>query len=179
MEELENEEFEKVTVKQVAIKWGLISGVVSIAYFMIMNYADLIGNSWASWLGIVPFIVILFLAHIEFKNDGDGYMSYGQGLGIGAFLAGVSALLSGAFTYVYTKFIVPDYSQMMMDKMVEVWEEQGMTDQQIEVASSVMSKFQNPELAFILGIVMGVLFGFIISLIVAAITKNNNPDLSI
>ena len=179
MEDLENEEFEQVTVKQVAIKWGLISGIVSIAYFMIINFADLVGNSAVSWLVMVPFIIILFLAYNEFKKDGDSFMSYGQGLGIGTFIAGISAIISGVFTYVYTKFIVPNYNQDLMDKMVEMWEEQGLTDQQIEGAMSMMSKFQNHELAFVLGIVIGVLMGFIVSLIVAAIAKKNNPDLSV
>jgi hypothetical protein len=179
MEDEQNEEMEPVTVKQVAIKWGLISGVVSIAFFMIINFADLVGNSSVSWIGMIPFIIILYLAHSEFKNEGDGYMSYGQGLGIGAFVAGVSAIISGAFSYVYTKFIVPDYNEQLLDKMVEMWEEQGMDDNAIEISTSMMEKFQNHELAFVLGIVMGVLFGFIISLIVAAITKKNNPDLSV
>jgi hypothetical protein len=179
MEDLQNEEFEKVTVKQVSIKWGLISGIVSIAFFMVIVFADMVGNSSVSWLGMIPFIIILFLAHNEFKKDGDGYMSYGQGLSIGAFVAGVSAIISGAFSYVYTKFIVPDFNAQLMDKMVEMWEEQGMDDNAIEAASGMMEKFQNHELAFVLGIVMGVFFGFIISLIVAAITKKNNPDLSV
>jgi uncharacterized protein DUF4199 len=179
MEELQNEEYEQVTVKQVAIKWGLISGIASIVFFMIINYADLVGNSSVSWLGMIPFIIILILAHSEFKNQGDGFMSYGQGLGIGTFIALVSAALSGAFTYVYTKFIFPDYNQQLMDKMVGMWEEQGMTEDQIDAAMGMMSKFQNPELAFFLGILVGVFMGFIFSLIIAAITKKNNPDLSI
>ena len=179
MEDLQNEEFENVTVKQVSIKWGLISGIVSIAFFMIINYADLVGNSSVSWLGMIPFIIILFLAHGEFKKEGDGFMTYGQGLGIGAFVAGVGAVLSGAFTYVYTKFIVPDYNEQLMDKMVEMWEEQGLTDDQIDAAMGMMSKFQNPELAFVLGILGAIFFGFIISLIIAAITKKTNPDLSV
>jgi len=179
MEDLQNEEFEKATVKQVSIKWGIISGIVSIAFFMIIVLADMVGNSSVSWLGMIPFIIILFLAHNEFKKDGDGFMTYGQGLGIGAFVAGVGAVISGAFSYIYTKFIVPDFNEQLMDKMVEMWEEQGLTDDQIEVASSMLSKFQNPELAFVIGIVGAIFFGFLISLIIAAITKKNNPDLSV
>ena len=179
MEDLQDEEFEQTTVKQVSIKWGLISGIVSIAFFMIINFADLVGNNAVNWLGMIPFIIIVFLAHNEFKKEGDGFMSYGQGLGIGAFLAGIGAVLSGAFTYVYTKFIVPDYNQQLMDKMVEQWEEQGLTDEQIDVSMGILSKFQNPELAFVIGIIGAIFFGFILSLIIAAITKNNNPDLSV
>ena len=138
MEDLQNEEFEKVTVKQVSIKWGLISGIVSIAFFMVIVFADMVGNSSVSWLGMIPFIIILFLAHNEFKKEGDGFMTYGQGLGIGAFVAGIGAVISGAFNYVYTKFIVPDFNEELMDKMVVMWEEQGMYDNSIEAATGMM-----------------------------------------
>jgi uncharacterized protein DUF4199 len=179
MDDEQFEDYEKITVKQVSIKWGLISGIISIAFFMIIVMADLVGNSAVSWLGYVPFIVILFLAHNEFKNQGDGYMSYSQGLGIGTMVALFSSLVSGVFSYIYTKFIVTDFYEQLTDKMVEIWEAQGMTDDQIEAASSMMSKFSNPELAFVFSILGAVFIGFIVTLIVAAITKKSNPELSV
>lgn len=179
MENDQFEEIEKTTIKQVSLKWGAISGVISIAYFMIIIMADLLGSTGVSLLGYVPFIIILFLAHNEFKKEGDGFMSYSQGLGIGTLVALVSSLVAGVFNYIYTKFIVPDFYEQMMDKMVEIWTAKGMTDEQIDAASSMMSKFQNPELAFFVGILGAVFMGFIVSLIVSAITKHNNPELSV
>lgn len=176
---MEEQEIEKTTVKQVSIKWGLISGVVAIAYFLIISMADMIGNQGASWFGYVPFIILMFLAHKAFKNEGDGFMSYSQGLGIGTLMALVSSIVSGIFTYVYIKFIDTSFFENMQDKMIEQWEEQGLTDAQIDQALEMTSMFSTPELTFVFGIVAAVFFGFIISLIVSAITKNSNQAMEV
>ncbi len=179
MEEMQNEELEPISIKQVALKWGFIAGIISIAFFMVIVMADLVGNSAVGWLGYLPFIIILFLANNEFKKEGDGFMSYNQGLALGTLIALVSSIVSGIFSYIYTKFIVPDFYEQMMDKMIGIWESQGMTEEQIDAALGIMSKFQNPELGFVFSVLGAVFLGFIISLIVAAITKKVDPDLSI
>lgn len=173
------EQVEKITIKQVSIKWGIISGVVAILVFLVLAVTGLIYNSSASWISIIPFIVILILAHKEFKADGDGYMSYGQGLGIGIFTAGVSALISSLFSYIYIKFIDLEYYENMNAALMEQWEAQGLTDAQIEGAEAMISNFQNPGLGILFGIVGGMFFGFIVSLIVSAITKKANPEAEI
>ena len=175
----EAEEFEKTTVKQVSIKWGLISGVISIAMFLLFVVIDMVGEQSTSWLGIIPFIVILVLAHKEFKNEGDGYMSYGQGLGIGIFVSFISSIVSGGFQIIYMKLIDTSFYENLMDKMELKWEEEGMTDQQIDAAKGFMETFQNPLIGFFIGILFAVFFGFIVSLIVSAFTKNANPQAEI
>ena len=172
----EEEEFEKITVKQVSLKWGGISGVVGILVFLILAMTGLIYKSSASWISAVPFIVILVLAHKEFKNEGDGYMNYSKGLGIGVFISAVSAVISTIFTYIYIKFVDTEYYENMNAALLEQWEEQGMTDQQIEAAMDFTSNMQNPELGILFGILGGVFFGFIISLIVTAFTKKASPE---
>lgn len=165
------------STKSVGMKWGLILGVLSIVWFLITVFAGLATETWAQWSGLVFTIVILYLAHKDFKDSGDGYMSYGQGLGIGMITIGISSVLSSAFAYVYIKFIDPTYMEMIMDKQIEGMQENGMSDAEIETAMSFSEGFMNPEVMFVTGIIWGLLLGFIISLIVSAITKNSNPEL--
>ena len=169
------EQIEQVTVKQVSIKWGLISGVISIAFFLIISMSGLTGESWTAIIGILLTVALMYMAHKEFKDQGDGYMSYGQGLGIGTLMSLLSALLSSAFTYMYIKFIDTEYFENAQAIMIEKWEEQGMSQDQIDISLDMMSKMQTPELTAGMGILGGVLIGFIIALIVSAITKNANP----
>ena len=175
----DEEEFEKTTVKQVSIKWGLITGVISIAMFLLFVVLDMIGDQSTSWLVFIPFIVILVLAHKQFKNEGDGYMSYGQGLGIGIFISFISSIVSGMFTFIYIKFIDTSFNENLMNKIELTWEEDGMTDQQIDVAKGFVEMLQNPVIGFFVGILAAVFFGFIVSLIVSAFTKNTNPQAEI
>ena len=173
LEEFDNQE--TGSVKQVSIKWGLISGITSIVFFLIFVFTDSYGDSKTNWIGSIPFIIFMVLAHKEFKKTGNGTMTYSQGLGIGTLMALFSYLISGIFTYIYTKFINPDFYSMMNDKLIEQWQEQGLSQEQIDAALSMTSKFQNPEIALVMGLVGAVLVGFIIALIVSAITKQN-PD---
>ena len=51
-----------------------------------------------------------------------------------------------------------------------------MSDAEIETAMGFSEPFMTPEVFVPLGIVFAVFFGFIFSLVIAAITKNANPE---
>lgn len=173
------EQNEKVTVRQVAIKWGLILGIISIVVFLAIYFAGFMGESWAGWISPIIAVVIIYLAHNEFKEQGNGYMSYGQGLGLGTLTTVVSGVVSSVFSYVYVKFINPEYLQEILDISMAKMEEQGQSQEQIDAAMGMMEKFMSPEITFVFGLIGAVFIGFIISLIVSAITKNNDPSLEV
>ena len=66
-------------------------------------------------------IVIIFLAHKYYKDNGDGFMSYGQGIGIGFWIGLVSAVISSIFTYIYAKFIDPSFITTFVKKQLRIW----------------------------------------------------------
>ena len=173
----EYEDVQMVTVKSVSMKWGLYLGLAYIIWTLIMYMTEMDTNTTLQWLSGILFIVGAVVAHKEFKRDGDGYMSYGQGLGIGTLVALISGVISSVFSYVYMKFIDPSVITRMMDASREQMEARGgLSDAQIEQALEISSGFMTPEVLFGLGIVIAVFFGFILSLIISAITKNTNPE---
>ncbi len=173
------EENEQVTVKQVAIKWGLILGIISIVLFLTIYFGGLMGESWAGWIGPIFTIAIIYLAHKEFKEMGNGYMSYGQGLGLGTLTATISGAISSIFVYVYIKFINQDYLVELIDITRAQMEEEDMGDDQVEMAMEMTEKFMTAEMMLVMGLVGAIFIGFIGSLIVSAITKNNDPSLEV
>jgi len=173
------EQTEQITVKQVSIKWGLILGIISIILFLTLYFGGLMGESWAGLLNALFTIVIIYLAHKEFKDQGNSYMSYGQGLGMGTLTSAISGVVSSLFTYVYIKFINPDYVVELLDLSIAKMEAQGQGDAQIDAAMGFMEKLMTPEIMLGTGLVSAIFFGFIISLIVSAFTKNNDPSLEI
>jgi hypothetical protein len=68
---------------------------------------------------------------------------------------------------------------IIKDKQLEQFEEQGMDDAQIDQAMSMSETFMTPEVMFQIALVATVFFGFIISLVVSAITKNADPSLDV
>ena len=173
------EENEQISVKDVAVKWGLILGIISIVLFLAIYFGGLMGESWPSWISAVISAGIIYMAHKEFKEQGDGYMSYGKGLGIGTFTSAISAAVSSIFAYVYMKYINTDYTTELVDITRYQMENQGQSDEQIEMAMGMVEKFMTPEAMLGMGLVAGIFFGFIISLIISAISKNSDPSLEL
>ncbi|MDN5200836.1 DUF4199 domain-containing protein [Fulvivirgaceae bacterium BMA10] len=165
------------TVGKIGFRYGLILSLISIAYFIILNVVGLIANNAFGWLGYIFTIILIVMAHKAFKDQGDGFMSYGQGLGIGTLLSVVSGVISSVFTLIYIKFIDDSMLQAIRDKTIEQLESQGMSDSEIETALEFSSAFTSPTAIAIFGILGALIGGFILSLIISAITKNNNPEL--
>ncbi len=176
MEENEVIEEDGPTLKSVAFKWGLINGVIGIASFIIYDMLDLVGESWVGFIGSAIFIVLLVMAHNEFKKEGDGYMSYGQGLGLGTLASLVSALISSIFTFIYVSFINTALPGLLLEKQIQSMEESGQPQSQIDQAMPFLEMTTSPTAMLIFGVVFGVFFGFIISLIVSIFTKNQDPE---
>ena len=132
-----------------------------------------------SWVGYIFLVIVMVFAHKAFKEGGDSFMSYGQGLGIGTLVSLITGLLSSAFMFIYVKFVDDSMIAQIKEQQISGMEEQGLSDAQIESAMEIASRFLTPGVMAIMGVVFFVFIGFIISLIVSAITKKNNPSLEI
>lgn len=164
------------TVRSVAIKYGLILGLIGIIYFILLDFLGKAQDQGWNYLGLVFTIVAFYFAYKEFKEDGDGFMSYGQGLGIGTLVSLFSSILSGAFTGIYITYINPAFMENAKQVQIAKLEEQGLSDAQIEQAQPMMDLFTSPFMIFIMAIFVGTFFGFLIALIMSAIFKKSNPE---
>lgn len=170
------EETKNVSLRSVAIKYGLISGLLGIILLVIIDFAGLAGNQAAQWFGLLIVAIVMYFAHKEYINEGDGYMSYGQGLGLGTLMSLVSSVLSSIFFFIYVKFVNTAYMENMQEQQIMAMEERGMSDAEIEQAMKLTESFTSPAAMLIFGIIMGVFFGFLVALIVSAITKKSRPE---
>lgn len=170
------------TPARVALKWGLISAVIGIAYNVVMILIDKFQDpSMGVVSGIFGFgvaILILVLAMRDFRTQNGGFLSFGQGLSIGTLSSGISGLIGGLFILVYTQFIDPSSQNRAMDKVREQWEAQGMDEAQMEQAEKFTGALMSPGAQFLFAVVGSVILGFIFSLVVAAIMKKDRPVFS-
>lgn len=161
----------------VAIRYGLIVGIISVIYSLLLNITELsFTQKYLSWLSFIILVVGIYLAHNHFKRENTGFMTYGQGLGIGTMLSGIVGLLSGIFTYIYVKFIDNGFMERMQEMQVEELEKRGMSDEQIEQALKMSEAMTSPEMLVVWAIVGTLIFGFLLSLVIAAITKHTRPE---
>ncbi len=161
-----------ITTRSAGIKFGAISGAVGIAIFLVAVAAGAnpFEGVW-NWINIAVSIVLLFLAQKSFKDGGDGFMSFGQGMGIGFWYTLIGSVLSIAVMYVYMNFVDPDMMEMVFEQQAMKMEEQGQSDEAIEVAMEWTRKLFWP-IAFVFGTLGGLFFALILTIF----TQKKNPE---
>lgn len=168
---------EKPSTARLALKWGLITGVALIVYSTLLYTVGGIANNSLTLLIYVIIAVGLTLGIREFRGLNGGYLSIGEGVGLGALLAAVSGILSSAYSVLYTTVIDPSVREQMMNQVRARLEDQGkLTDEQIEQTMEITQKFQSPGLQFLIGILGSIVIGVVFSLIISAIMRRKNDD---
>ena len=170
---------DKVTVSQIGMRYGLILGLVLVVFSLILQMTGLAANNWISSISYIFIIAGIVMAHKAFKDGGDGYMTMGQGLGIGTLLSLIAGVLSSVVVFIYIKFIDDSMIQLIQEKQIEALEKQGMDDAQIEQAMKMAGAFTGPVAILIFGIIGTVVVGFILALIISLFTKKTNPELQV
>ena len=172
MEAQVNDAGRAVTPRSVGLKFGLISALVSILLFLILTVSGLnaFDNSW-SWIGMVISVALVFLAHKNFKDSGNGYMSYGQGVGIAFWITLTSVVINLVVTYAYVSFIDTGAMDLFYDKQAEEMAKKGMADDQIDMAVSWTKTLFWPMYLF-----GGMFFGILVGVIVSIFTQKKNPE---
>lgn len=168
---------EKSTLWPVGFRVGVILALALIIYSMLLQVTGMATQQALSYLTYVFYILGIIWAHKTYKETGNGYMSYGQGLGLGMIVAGVAGLISSLFTYFYLKFIDDSMLGEILNQSRIALEEQGMDDEQIEQALAMTQKFTTPEMLMVWGLLGALLTGLIFGLVISAFTKKNNPEL--
>jgi len=166
-----------VTVRSAGIRFGLIGAVISIVFFLILNVAGVDMTRWYwSWIGYSITVVLMILVHKFYKENGDGFMTYGQGVGIAFWLGLTSGVISSIFTYLYIKFIDTGFLEMVKEKQIEEMQNRGLSEEQIDQAMQFASMFTSAEAIFMFGLVGAIIATVLIGVIVSIFTQKKNPE---
>lgn len=165
-----------VTTTPVALRYGMLTGLVSILFSFGLNIMHQ-ESSPARYISFAILIGGIVFAMNAFKQQNQGFMSYGQGLGIGTVLSAVVGLMSGIFTYVYMTFIDTEIMGRITEKMRTDMEARGgMTDEQIDQAIAMSGKFMNGPFMLVFALLGSILIGVLLSLVISAFIKNAQPE---
>lgn len=169
---------EKPSTARIALKWGIITSVVIIIYTVISYMTGLFKNTTSSYLSFLFLLGGIILAVKEYKTLNNNFLSFGEGLGVGTLMSTVAGLISSLFSIVYMLMIDTTIMQQLGDMQVEQLEKRGMTPEEIDQAMEMVSKFSSPGMLFVFAVLGYIFFGFIWSLIVAAVQKNEKPEMN-
>ncbi|MDZ4714756.1 MAG: DUF4199 domain-containing protein [Cytophagales bacterium] len=169
-----------VTTRSVGLRYGVILAAISIVYFTVLTVMNVdMTQGAARWASIVFYVAVIYLAQKNFLSNGDGFMGYGQGMGVVFWIGLVSSTIYSIFFYVYIKFIDSGFAETIKDKQIEEMQNRGMSDGQIDQAMDMASKFMSPEALLIFGFLGGIIFVVITGLIVTIFTQKANQQASL
>ena len=179
-ENLEYVDPARVKPNQTGLRYGLVGALISIIISLASNMMGLTAKPGMGmvimFVQIIVFVAIIAMA-VRYHRDRElgGYISLGRAVTVGMIVVLIIAVAAAIFGYLYTTVIDPGFYENLMVQMEEQWEAQGLSDEQIEGARNMMSRFQNPGLSAAIGIFVNLIIGLIVSLIVGAILKKSPP----
>ncbi len=165
------------------VKWGLITGMVSVFFGLISNMLGLSEQgefSGMSWLMLVLSLggtfYTIYLGIKETKEEKfGGYLTVGQGFKTGMGIALIASVIGFAFSLIYLNLIDPGMVGRIADIQEQQLEQKGMSEEQLEAARSMSGMFMNAWFFSLMGIVFSLFWGLIQSLIAASILKKEAP----
>jgi hypothetical protein len=166
---------EKASTARTALKYGILTSVAIMVFTTILNVSGQSQNKWLAMLSYVIMIVGIVMAMKEFREMNKGFMTYGEGLGLGSLVSAILGFFASMFAMVYIKFIDPTIMTQTLDKARADMEAQGLDDAQIDRFMETSQKFSSPGIMFAAGVFGYLFMGFIFSLIIAAIVRREKP----
>ncbi len=175
----------KVSYRSIALRYGLIGSLISIALGLVLYVAGLVDfadnnspGSIASTVLNIAITIAVFVLAVKQHRDQDlgGFITFGRAFGV-AFLTGlVMAVIGTIWTFLFVQVIDPTILETVADSARNDMLEQGMDDSQIEEAWPMVSMFiSGPAMAFfafLFSVIGSVIFG----LIVAAVMQKKRPE---
>jgi Protein of unknown function (DUF4199) len=170
------EERRAPSIVSIATKYGLIQGALSFIVFLLRTLFGIKQGSVALAADVALLVVLMVLAHREFKRTHARMMTYAQGLGSGTLLSAIAAVVSGVLAYVYVRYIDTGYLAAAVRAQRAALEQRGVTGAQAQQAMAIASAITTPAGIAVTSLITGVVVGFIVALIVSIFTQKGDPN---
>ena len=155
---------------------GIVLALMLIVIDVIASVAGFKFETWFKWLPTLFFCGVIIWACINYANQMDNNVTFGNAFGHGFKTSAVAACIMVIYALLSVFLLFPEQKEQAMEVARKQMEEKGnipqsSIDQGIDFAKRLYIPFA------ILGVVIGsLLVGAIASLIGAAIAKKNPPS---
>lgn len=158
-----------------ATRFGVLFGLAGLLFSIFLIEFNL-DNSVLSLIGYVIFIGGMVYAMLQYKQNTQSFMSYSQGVGLGAMYSAVSGSVNGLLFSLYVRFINVKFIDKMLNEIkIKLEEQDQIDDTQIESTLAIYSNLMQPGLFFLTSFIGTLIGGVIIALIVSAFMYKDRP----
>ena len=172
-------------MKQIAFRYGLYAGLTILVLAAIHVFVLMPPNiSWeiaevVGYLTMALSMIFVFMG-IRFYRDhvNNGYLTFGQGLKLGALIVLVPAVTFGLFDILYTQVLHPSFGDEYLAYQVEKIKASAPADRVEEKIAKLrkdMQMFGNPFFEFLLMSVTVYIVGLIVTIISALTLRRTKP----
>jgi len=183
--EIESDEEPKVTLRDHAIKWGVILGLVGIIYTVLLYIVDaaLLANMWLGLFTLVLFLGLVIYAGIDYRKQIGGLLPFGKAYQHGFLTLVIGGIIGTLFNYLLYNIIDPGVVETLAEAGAEnaraIAERFGAPPEAIDDAveqarTDTIDRLQGA------GVFISYLWGLIayaiIALITGAIVKRKPPE---
>jgi hypothetical protein len=160
-----------------ALIWGIIIGLVSVIYSVVLYILGQATNNQLGYLGFIILLGGLIVATLNYRNSvRGGYIHFGTAMGFGILVIVFAGIISSVYGYIQMTVIDPGIHEQILEKSMEKAMEKGLPEDQIDAAMDITKKFLSPVVLAITSLIMSAFIGTVLSVITAVIFKKDDPE---
>lgn len=160
-------------MKNLAIKWGVIGGMISIITGLVSYLAGIVDSSVLQYITMLLMFLPIYFGQKEYQTlESETSFSFGDLFKFGMLALLVITAITTVWVYIYISYIDTELMNRTMKLAADDMAKSGMPEKDIENALKITSKFMTPAVMTMASTLSTIVFGLIFNAIVSAINKN-------
>ena len=174
-------------MKPVIFRYGLYTGLAilvltAIHFFVVMPNVSWGASEFAGYLTMILSMIFVFMG-IQYYRDhvNNGFLSFTQGLKLGALIVLIPAVCFALFDVFYTEVINPSWGDEYFSYYVEKIKASTPADrveEELQKLQKNKEMFSNPFIQFSLMAVTVYVIGLIVTIISALTLRRHKPEIA-
>ena len=162
--------------RKFAMNYGAVLGLflMLIALILWILGIDEQKSVIPSILNNMVIIGFLFYVISHYRDNlNSGFISYAESLKLGTSVSFFSSIIMAFYTFLYITYLNPDMlaNILNMTEQAMLETKPDISDEELDLALSMTSKFMQPHWMMIMGVLGGTFMGFLFSLVISIFTK--------
>ncbi len=160
-----------------SMNFGALCGL-SVIFVSLLMYLLGVKSNFLNTVLLFGVLIIFIFVGTKYYRDQHlgGIISYGRSVGSGVLISLFMAIIVAFYVYTFLKFMAPDELTKIYEQQEEELYNQGLSEEQIDMALQMAKKYTTPLTIAIGTIFNYTLWGTIFSLIIAAFLKKSGES---